>query len=143
VLPLTALYLVFKKNALTATHVSGNLTLKQHVLIMLIAVLLGVYDGFYGPGTGTFLLLCLTGIAKLPINLAAGTTKVINLTTNLTGLAVFLFNGKTVLVLGITAGIFGILGNYLGARHFSRSGAKIAKPIILAVLGLFFIKLII
>lgn len=143
VLPLTAMYLVFKKNALTATHTNGNLTLKQHILMMVIAILLGVYDGFYGPGTGTFLLLCLTGIAKLPINLAAGTTKVINLTTNLTGLTVFLFNGKTVLALGITAGIFGILGNYFGARYFSRSGARIAKPIILVVLGIFFIKLIV
>ena len=55
---------------------------------------MGIYDGLYGPGTGTFLLLLFTGLCRLNLQDAAGTTKVINLTTNLSALAVFLVNGK-------------------------------------------------
>ena len=143
VLPATALYLLFKKNALGAgTLVGDEINGHQLTLTVIIAVLLGVYDGFYGPGTGTFLLLCLTGLAKLPLNLAAGTTKVINLTTNITALVVFLTSGKVILVLGAVAGIFGIAGNFLGARYFKKGGSRVAKPIILVVLALFLIKLI-
>jgi uncharacterized membrane protein YfcA len=143
ILPLTAIYLLFKKNALSVGGLlTDQLTPRQLGLTLIIAVFLGIYDGFYGPGTGTFLLLCLTGLAKLPMNLAAGTTKVINLTTNITSLTVFLFSGKVVLLLGAVAGIFGIAGNFLGARYFKRGGSSVAKPLILIVLVIFFIKLI-
>ncbi|CUS25836.1 Putative anion transporter [Paucilactobacillus oligofermentans DSM 15707 = LMG 22743] len=142
VLPATALYLVFNKQALKNNKFAERLVGKQVLLSLVIALVLGIYDGFYGPGAGTFMLLGLTGIAKLPINLAAGTTKIINLTTNITALLVFLFSGKVFLILGLTAGIFGIAGNYLGAIYFKRGGAKIAKPIILIVLAIFFVKLI-
>lgn len=143
ILPLTAIYLLFKKNALSAGGLlTDQLAPRQLGLTLIIAVFLGIYDGFYGPGTGTFLLLCLTGLAKLPMNLAAGTTKVINLTTNITSLTVFLFSGKVVLLLGAIAGIFGIAGNFLGARYFKRGGSSVAKPLILIVLVIFFIKLI-
>lgn len=142
VLPATALYLLFNKQALKNNNFTDRLVGKQVLLSLVIALVLGIYDGFYGPGAGTFMLLGLTGIAKLPINLAAGTTKIINLTTNITALLVFLFSGKVFLILGLTAGLFGIAGNYLGAIYFKRGGAKIAKPIILMVLAIFFVKLI-
>lgn len=142
VLPATALYLLFNKQALKNNNFTDRLVGKQVLLSLVIALVLGIYDGFYGPGAGTFMLLGLTGIAKLPINLAAGTTKIINLTTNITALLVFLFSGKVLLILGLTAGLFGIAGNYLGAIYFKRGGAKIAKPIILMVLAIFFVKLI-
>lgn len=68
--------------------------IKTAVLSILMALLIGVYDGFYGPGTGTFLLLLLTGVAHLPLKEANGVTKVINSTTNIAALCVFLLNGK-------------------------------------------------
>ena len=142
VLPATALYLVFNKQALKNNNFTDRLVGKKVLLSLVIALVLGIYDGFYGPGAGTFMLLGLTGIAKLPINLAAGTTKIINLTTNITALSVFLCSGKVFLILGLTAGLFGIAENYLGAIYFKRGGAKIAKPIILMVLAIFFVKLI-
>ena len=101
-----------------------------------------MYDGFYGPGTGTFLMLLLTGIARISLNEAAGTTKIVNLSSNYAALAVFLFNGKVLLPLGITAGIFSMAGNYLGASAFTKKGAKFVKPIIILVLVLFFVKII-
>ena len=109
---------------------------------MVVALVLGVYDGFYGPGTGTFLILLLTGLAHLSLTDANGTAKVINLTTNLSALAVFLFHGKVLLPLGLAAGCFSILGNYLGTRFFDQGGSRVVKPVMLGVLGIFFLKVL-
>ena len=108
----------------------------------LAALVIGGYDGFYGPGTGTFLLLALTGLAHMELTRANGVTKAINLTTNLSALAVFLLGGKVLLPLGLVAGCFGILGNYLGTRFFIQGGVKFVKPVILVVLTIFFVKVI-
>ena len=109
---------------------------------MVIALAVGVYDGFYGPGTGTFLLLLLTALGHMPLQMANGTTKAINLTSNITALVVFLLNGKVLLPLGIVAGLFNIAGNYLGARLFEKGGAKAVKPVMIVVLVIFFIRVI-
>ena len=115
---------------------------KTTLISMGVAFLIGIYDGFYGPGTGTFLILLLTGLAHLNLTDANGITKAINLTTNISALTVFLLNGKVLLPLGIVAGCFNIAGNYLGASFFEKDGAKSVKPIMILVLCIFFIKVI-
>ena len=107
-----------------------------------VALLIGLYDGFYGPGTGTFLILMLTGLAHLTLASANGIAKVINLTTNLSALVVFFLNGKVLLLLGLVAGCFSILGNYIGTQCFDKGGAKAVKPLMIVVLCIFFIKVL-
>ena len=142
ILPLTAVY-VFKSKSLGAGGDKPPLSPAKTVFICaLLALVIGMYDGFYGPGTGTFLLLLLTGLAHLDLNSAAGTTKVINLSTNIAALVTYLLNGHVYLVLGMTAGLFGIAGNYLGARCFTSKGSKIVKPLIGVVLVIFFIRVV-
>ena len=70
----------------------GQAELTGRVLLIctLAALVIGFYDGFYGPGTGTFLIIAFTVFAWLGVNSANAQAKVINLTTNLTSLAVFL-----------------------------------------------------
>ena len=109
---------------------------------VLIAIVIGVYDGIYGPGTGTFLMLLFTGFCHMTLNDAAGTTKAINLTTNITALVVFLINGKVLLPLGIAAGCCNMVGNYLGSHSFTSNGHKIVKPVMIVVIVIFFIKVI-
>ena len=115
---------------------------RELLVVILVALGVGVYDGFYGPGTGTFLILLLTGIAHLKLTEANGLTKVINLTTNIAALTVYLLNGKVYLLLGITAGCFNVIGNYLGANLFQKGGARFTRPVMLLVLTIFFVKLI-
>ena len=74
---------------------------------------------------------------------AAGTTKVINLTSNITSLIIYIVNGKVIFYLGIVAGLFSIAGNYIGAKFFTNKGAKILRPIIISVLVIFFCKILI
>jgi uncharacterized membrane protein YfcA len=111
------------------------------MIITLLALVMGVYDGFYGPGTGTFLMLMLVGIAHVSLQEAVGTTKVINLSTNIASLSVYLVHGKVLFPLALVAAVFGIAGNFIGARFFTRRGAGFVKPIIVFVLAIFFVKL--
>ena len=140
ILPLTALYVLRKKN-LFADENRVTLSFVRTVLLSsAIAFALGLYDGFYGPGTGTFLILLLTRFAHMDLHRANGITKVINLSSNISSLVVYLLNAQVLLPLGLTAGLFSILGNYLGSRCFTSKGAAIARPVILLVLCVFFIR---
>ena len=141
ILPLTALY-VFKSKAIDTAGRDPLPPGRTALIACVLALVIGVYDGFYGPGTGTFLLLLLTGLAHMSLNDAAGTTKVINLSTNVAALVTYLVNGQVLLPLGLTAGLFGIAGNWLGARSFTARGSGIVKPLIGVVLSIFFVKVV-
>lgn len=140
ILPLTALYVLRRKNLFTE-DTRGRLPFAQTAAFSsVIAFFLGMYDGFYGPGTGTFLILLLTRFAHMDVQHANGITKVINLTSNIASLAVYLMNGQVLLTLGLAAGVFCILGNSLGSRCFTSKGAVITRPVILLVLAVFFAR---
>lgn len=140
VLPFIAAYVLRGKALSESTQPMEGA--KAMLLIALIAFVIGMYDGFYGPGTGSFLILLLTGIVRLSIREANGLTKVVNLCSNIAAVLVFLRGGTTVPLLGLTAGIFSIAGNYVGSRFFSRKGTHAVKPVLIIVLVIFFIKLI-
>ena len=141
VLPVTAVF-VFRKNALVEKQ-SGSVSHRRMLLITWIAALaIGCYDGFYGPGTGTFLLLVMVGLAKMDRMQAAANTKLINLASNISALVAFLIGGKVVLTLGLAASVFSIAGHYTGSSMVMKNGTKIVKPIILVVLVLLFLKVI-
>lgn len=140
ILPLTALYVLRRKDLFAEDGRAQLSFAKMALFASVIAFFLGMYDGFYGPGTGTFLILLLTRFAHMDVQHANGITKVINLTSNLSSLAVYLLNGQVIMTLGLAAGAFCILGNYLGSRCFTRKGAAIARPIILLVLVVFFVR---
>lgn len=141
VLPVTAVF-VFRKNALVEKQ-SGSVSHRRMLLITWIAALaIGCYDGFYGPGTGTFLILVMVGMAKMDMMRAAANTKLINLASNISALVAFLIGGKVVLTLGLAASVFSIAGHYTGSSMVMKNGTKIVKPIILVVLVLLFLKVI-
>jgi len=140
VIPFAAVFTLKKDSFTRFKQAYGR---KKTILITsAIALAMGFYDGFYGPGTGTFLMILLAGIARLDVQHCAGTTKVINLTTNITALAVFLINGQVYLLLGIVCGIFNIIGNYIGATLFTDKGAKVVRPLIIVVLIIFTVRII-
>ena len=104
------------------------------------AFIIGMYDGMYGPGTGTFLIIAFTVGAKLGIAQSNANAKVINLSTNVAALAVFLLHGQVIITVGIAAAISNMLGNYLGSGLVITKGARIVRPLIIAVLILLFFR---
>ena len=139
ILPITAIF-VLNKRALSKYRVPFAVR-KTIVVMTILALFMGVYDGFYGPGTGTFLMLLLVCVARLRLERAVGTTKVINLSTNIASLSVFLVHGKVMFPLALVAAVFGITGNYIGSKYFMQKGVGFVKPLIVLVLSIFFIKL--
>ena len=140
ILPLTAAY-VLRGRALSEEKEPYG-TLRTTVISMAIAFVIGAYDGFYGPGTGTFIILLLIGCAHLTLQKANGTSKAINLTTNLSAMTVFLLNGKIIVPLALIGGLFNLAGSYFGSRSFEIGGAKIVRPIMCVVLTIFFVRVI-
>ena len=138
-LPLVA-YIVFRTRDLDGFADRPLSQAKTLALTGLIAFAVGIYDGFYGPGTGTFLIL--TTLAHLPLEQAQGTTKAVNLATNVAALVVFFVSGNVLVVLGLVAGFFNIAGNWIGTSLFRKNGAAIVRPIMLVVIVLFAVKLV-
>ena len=139
-LPVTAFYILRPK---AFDNTKPPLSEKKTILVgMAISLAVGIYDGFYGPGTGTFLIILLTSLAHLKLTNANGVSKIINLSTNIAALTVFLTNGSVVFLLGVIAGCFSIAGTYVGTVCFEKGGAKVVKPIMIIVIIIFFIKVI-
>ncbi|MDF2543096.1 MAG: sulfite exporter TauE/SafE family protein [Herbinix sp.] len=142
VLPIVAFYVLKGKSFAVQTDPNKRLCKKEVVIAIIASFIIGTYDGFYGPGTGTFLILIYTGLSKMDIRIASGNTKLVNLSSNVAALVTFLLNGKILFLLGATAAIFSIAGNYLGSGLVLKNGSKIIRPIILVVLVLLFLKMI-
>ena len=117
-----------------------TLNRRTYLTATIAAFIVGCYDGFYGSGTGTFLIIAFTVFAHLNIQTANAQAKVINLTTNLTALAIFLYNGQGVLSLGLASAACNMLGGYIGAGLVMKNGSKIARPSIVFVLFLLALK---
>lgn len=115
---------------------------KTIIISALIGLAIGTYDGFFGPGTGTFLIIFYVSILSLDHVSASGTAKIVNLASNIGALATFIAGGKVFYSLGLPAALFGVAGNWLGSGVALKKGAKVIKPVMLAVLILLFIKII-
>lgn len=113
---------------------------KRTAIIWAAAAIIGIYDGYYGPGTGTFLMIVFVRLAKLDTRHAAGGTKVLNLTSNIGGTLGALLNGYVFLGVGLTASLASIAGHYLGAGLAIKNGSRIVRPAVILVLLLLILK---
>jgi uncharacterized membrane protein YfcA len=102
---------------------------------------IGFYDGIFGPGTGTFLIICFTvGLASEFVTSSA-MAKVVNTGTNLGALIVFGLEGHVMVLLGLGMGAFNIVGATLGARLALRKGAKFVRIVLVVVVTAMVVKL--
>ena len=114
----------------------------QRTIVWSASFVVGAYDGFYGPGTGTFLLLIFCNFAKMDLRTASGNVKVVNFSSNIGALATSLMAGKVLIPVGLIAAVFSIAGHYLGAGMTIKNGAKIVRPVIFVVLALLAVKIV-
>ena len=102
--------------------------------------MVGVYDGYYGPGTGTFLMIAFIRLAKMDVRHASGCTKVINLSSNFGSLINILRSGYVCLGVGLICSVASVLGHYLGAGLALKNGSKLVRPTVVFVLILLAVK---
>ena len=142
VLPVVAFVVLNPKLFRDQEGTQVELSRRLWVIAIVSALIVGIYDGFYGPGTGTFLIIAFTVFAKMDMRSANGQTKIINLITNITSLVIFLVNGQTIFLLGLAAAVCNMAGNYVGASLALKQGSKVTRPVIILVLGLLFLKIL-
>lgn len=100
---------------------------------LVFGLLIGFYDGFFGPGTGTFWALAYMLCLGFNLTRATAHTKVMNFTSNFVSLAVFLWGGHAHFGAGLCMGAGQLLGARLGARVVVKQGTRLIRPIFITV----------
>ncbi|MBQ6274029.1 MAG: TSUP family transporter [Oscillospiraceae bacterium] len=140
VLPVVA-FVVLRQRSLPETP--GEIAPgKQAAVVLSASLVVGAYDGFYGPGTGTFLILIFCTLGKLDVRTASGNVKLVNLSSNIGALCTSLLHGKVFLALGLIGAVASVAGHWLGSGLAIKDGSKIVKPTILVVLVLLTVKVV-
>lgn len=103
---------------------------------------IGFYDGFFGPGTGSFLTMALVALAGLGLVRAIANTKFLNLATNIAALIAMIAGGKVLWLLGLSMAVANVAGNQLGARLAIRYGGKGLRPLLVVMSFALTVKLL-
>jgi uncharacterized membrane protein YfcA len=108
-----------------------------------LGALFGFHDGFFGPGTGTFIVFALLALWSMNFVRGTGSAKVINLMTNLAAVISFLWVGAVDLPKGIIASAGVVVGAYAGASLAATKGARLIKPLFVIVTTIIVGKLLV
>ena len=134
-----ALYFLFAPN-LSDTDKHARLPFARFVPPM--GFCLGFYDGIFGPGTGSFMTIGFVTLFGLGLTRATGHTKLLNLTSNLAALLVFIPSGDVLWPAALAMAVGQLAGGYIGARTGIRYGAKLIRPLVVAVSIVLALKLL-
>ena len=105
--------------------------------------LIGLYDGFFGPGTGSLFMLAVILLLGFNITKATATTKLLNFTSNIAALAFFALGGHVLWLIGLVMGMGQITGAWLGSQLAIKHGGKVIRPLLVISSISLSIKLII
>ncbi len=120
---------------------SQPITSKLYPKCAVIGLVVGFYDGFFGPGAGTILILLFTHILHMDLVTASATAKPVNLASNLASVTTRIVAGNVLYTLAIPATICSALGGWLGARLALTRGSRFIRKVMIVVLILLTIKL--
>ena len=112
---------------------------RMYVIISLFSLVIGIYDGFFGPGTGMFLTITFSFVGFKLIE-SVGNCKFVNLVSNVVSLLIFIMHGQVDYRLGIPCAIASVIGGTLGSQMALKMDRKIIRPMLILVLALLYIK---
>lgn len=135
-LPFGAALTLCPKRKQTVTEELSNKSLAARTI--LVCLFMGIYDGFFGPGTGSILLIALHTFLRLDLVKSSGTTKAFNSASNVGALVTFLFSGQLLYSVGIPMALANIGGNILGSRLAMSQGSGLVQKMLLVSLVLLF-----
>lgn len=115
---------------------SRPVTKRQYPICVLIGLAIGFYDGFFGPGTGTFLIVLFTHLLGMDMVTASATAKPVNLFSNIASLATRIAAGNVLFALAFPAMACSVMGGWLGAKLALTKGAKLIRFVMMGVLAL-------
>lgn len=127
------IYTVFKKDFGQAT--AKDISKKESIIKgILIAFVVGMYDGFIGPATGTFFIVAFVALLRMDFLQASATAKLVNLATNFGSICLFLIAGKIIWAIAIPMAICNGLGGFIGAKLAISKGNKFIRYIFMFVI---------
>lgn len=113
---------------------------RRNVIAVVAGFLIGFYDGIFGPGTGTFLMVVLVAALGFAFLTASSIAKVVNVATNLGAILIFGLHGVILWHVGLVLGMANIAGGLLGAKIAIRGGSAFVRQIFLVVTAVLIIK---
>ncbi len=125
---------VFVRKDFGAIHAPRLSAIKQRWYGVGVGCALGFYDGFFGPGTGSFLIFTFVGVFGLSFLAASASSKVINAATNLAAVLLFGFTGHLLYALALPMAACNIAGSVLGTRLAVAKGSRFVRVLFLVVL---------
>jgi uncharacterized protein len=132
VLSAVAIYTYSKKNF--GEHTEKQLLPKKEIAIgILFSLLLGFYDGFIGPGTGSFFILAFIAFLGFDFLKASASAKLVNLATNLGSITLFIIQGKILWKVAIPMAFSNAIGGAIGARLAIAKGNRFIRIFFLIV----------
>jgi uncharacterized membrane protein YfcA len=100
-----------------------------------IALVMGAYDGFFGPGVGTFLIVAFVGLLGEPLHRASGDAKVVNFASNLAAVAAFASRGAIIWRIALPMAAAQLVGGTIGAQIAVRGGERVVRRVVLVVVA--------
>jgi uncharacterized membrane protein YfcA len=98
-----------------------------------VAGSIGLYDGFFGPATGTLFTTTIVGLRGLGLTRATALTKAFNLTSNIAAVLIFAVGGKMMWLLGLSMAVGAMLGAWIGSHTAMRFGASVIRPLLVVI----------
>lgn len=140
-LPFAAFFVLFSKNILKSCEESHVHKFTLWIATPLTCAVIGMYDGFFGPGTGTFLILALVLFMRMSLVHATATAKTFNLASNFGAFIAFIISGQIFYSYAIVMAATNIVGNIVGSHYAMKHGHKLISKILVVSLTLLFIYL--
>ncbi len=127
-----AIYTFFRKD-FGSLHAPRLTETKEKLYGVVVGLAIGFYDGFFGPGTGSFLMFIFIGLFGFNFLAASASAKVVNIATNLSALLYFMFTDQVLYHIGIPMAICNMLGSTVGARLAIKQGTGFVRIFFLVV----------
>ena len=133
------IYTLLRKD-LGRVHAPRHAGARQALMASGIGLVIGFYDGFFGPGTGSFFVILFVRLLGYDFLNASASAKLLNTATNLAALALFAFTGHVWWHIAAVMALANVAGSLLGTRLALRHGAGFVRGVFIAVVGALILK---
>jgi len=134
-----AIYTFIKKDLGKVETKQLSLT-RQMILGAAIGLIIGFYDGFFGPGTGSFFVLAFVVILGFEFVQASAYAKIVNCMTNISALIVFIRQGNYIIGIAILMAVFNIAGSVIGSKMALKRGNGFIRVFFLIIVTIMIIR---
>ena len=116
--------------------------MNERLFYVIFGLILGFYDGFFGPGAGSFWMFAMVALIGLNLKKAVAHTKALNFTSNIVALGVFIAGGQILWLVGFLTAVGQILGAYFGSNLVIKKEVKFIRTMFLIVVAATICKLL-